>query len=402
LSEILFIASFAGCVFAVLRGERVARVPAALVVGVLVFAFGAAISSASARSPGDSLAEALHAVYVMLLWAWTGAMVLRSRRQLLVAITLWTVSAAANGVGALTQVAGIDSIAGALEENRATGFADHANDLGAATGVALVPALMLATRWRAKETSPARFGRWVVVALIAIGAALSASVAGMAGALVAILVWLSSPSVRAGTRVAIVAALAVALLGAAVVGGGSVTSPAERLQQVTSTPGLQPAAGSGQERLDIARTAWPRISADPLVGAGLDTPDTVVTVFSAGRAVPYQVHGALLAAWYGAGIFGLIGILIVFGAVFAAGWRGLTREASDDGRLIGWALLAAFAAFLVYAMTAPLFFQQYGWFAAVMLVAWSVGSGALARRPAPAPTWSTRAPRIPVARLGAR
>jgi O-antigen ligase len=257
---------------------------------------------------------------------------------------------------------------------------------------------MLATRWSSEEASLARLGRWAVVALIALGAALSASVAGMAGALVAILVWLSSPSVRAGTRVTIVAALAVALMAAAVVGGGSVTSPTERLQQVTSTPGLEPAAGSGQERLEIARTAWPRISADPLVGAGLDTPDTVVTVLSAGRTVPYQVHGALLAAWYGAGIFGLIGILIVFAAVFAAGWRALRREASDDGRLIGWALCAAFAAFIVYAMTAPLFFQQYGWFAAVMLIAWSVGVEEVSRRrPATAPSWGARTPRIAAA-----
>ncbi len=400
IAEIFFIGSFAGCAFAVLRGHRVARVPAALVAGVAIFAFGGAISSLGASGPGDSGTEVLHAVYVMLLWAWTGAMVLRSRRQLLVAVTLWTVSAAVSGFASITQVFGIEAIAGALEGNRATGFTDHPNDLGGAASVALVPALMLATRWAPGTRSVGRALRWLVVALIATGMALSASVAAMAGALVAIVFWLSSPAVRASTRVAIVAALGVTLVAAVAVTGGAVTSPTERIEQVTSPSGTDPLSGSGEERIEIVRTVWPQIAEDPLIGAGLDPPDTVVTVLSGGRTTPYQVHGAPLAAWYGAGIFGLLGILVVFGALLAAGWRALLAAPTDDDRLIGWALLAAFAAFLVYAMTAPLFFQQYGWFAAVALVAWSTGSEAMARDPAPA--WPQPATGLPAPQPSAR
>jgi O-antigen ligase len=174
------------------------------------------------------------------------------------------------------------------------------------------------------------------------------------------------------------------LIAAVTVAGGVVTSPTERLQQVTSPSGTDPASGSGEERLAIVRTAWPRISQDPLVGTGLDTPDTVVTVLSGGHTKPYQVHGAPLAAWYEAGVFGVLGILVAFCALFWAGWRALAAAPREDDQLVGWALLAAFGAFFVYAMTAPLFFQQYGWFAAVVLVAWSAGSEAVARAPAPA------------------
>ncbi len=400
IAEIFFIASFAGCAFAVLRGHQVARVPAALVAGVAIFAFGGAISSFGAQLPADSGTEVLHGVYVMLLWTWTGAMVLRTRRQLLLAVTLWTVSAAVSGLASITQVVGIEAIAGALEGNRATGFSDHPNDLGGAASVALVPALMLATRWAPGTNSAGRALRWLVVALIATGVALSASVAGMAGALLAIVVWISSPAVRASARVAIVAALAITLVVAVAVTGGAVTSPTERIEQVTSTSGTDPAAGSGEERIEIVRTVWPRIAEDPLIGAGLDTPDTVVTVLSGGRTTPYQVHGAPLAAWYGAGIFGVLGILIVFVAVLAAGWRALVAAPGADDRLIGWALLAAFGSFVVYAMTAPLFFQQYGWFAAVVLVAWSAGSEAVARDRSPA--WSRRPAGLPVAPASAR
>jgi hypothetical protein len=231
--------------------------------------------------------------------------------------------------------------------------------------------------------------------------ALSASVAGMAGALIAICVWLSSPAVRAAARVAVVVGLAVILVGAVAVTGGSVTSPTERIEQVTSPSGTNPEAGSGEARIEIVRTVWPRISQDPLIGAGLDTPDTVVTVLSAGRTKPYQVHGAPIAAWYGAGIFGLLGILIVFVALFATGWRALLVASGDDDRLIGWSLLAAFGAFVVYAMTAPLFFQEYGWFAAVALVAWSTGSEAVARDPSPA-TWPRRGAALVTPQLSAR
>lgn len=399
IAELLFIASFAGCAFAVLRGHQVARVPAALVVGVAIFAFGGAISSLNAQSPASSGTEVLHAVYVMLLWIWTGAMVLRTRQQLLFAVSLWTLSMALSGFAAIAQVMGVESIAGALEGNRATGFTDHPNDLGAAASVALVPALMLATR-PGGGASIARTMRWLVVALIASAIALSASVAAMAGALVATVVWLSSPAVRAPTRVAIVGGLAICLVGAVTITGGAVTSPTERLRQVTSPFGANSASGSGEERLAIVRTAWPRISQDPVIGAGLDTPDTVVTVLSGGRTTPYQVHGAPLAAWYEAGIFGVIGILVAFGALFYAGWRALVAAPAADDQLVGWALLAAFGAFFVYAMTAPLFFQQFGWFAAVILVAWTRAVPASDARRAPAPA-RPRSPELAPARLPA-
>lgn len=397
VAEILFIASFGGCCFAVLRGHQVGRVPAGLVVGVAIFAFGGAISSFGASSPGGSGTEVLHAVYVMLLWVWTGAMVLRTRRQLLLAVSLWTASTALSGFAAIAQVMGVESIAGALEGNRATGFTDHPNDLGGAASVALVPALMLATR-PGRATAITRSLRWLVVALIAGAIALAASVAAMAGALVATVVWLSSPAVRAPTRVAIVGGLAICLVAAVTIAGGAVTSPTERLKQVTSPYGSNPASGSGEERLAIVRTAWPRISQDPVIGAGLDTPDTVVTVLSGGRTTPYQVHGAPVAAWYEAGIFGVLGILVAFGALFWAGWRALVAAPADEDQLVGWALLAAFGAFVVYAMTAPLFFQQFGWFAAVVLVAWSRVVLASDPRRAPAPAWP-RTPELAPARL---
>jgi O-antigen ligase len=212
---------------------------------------------------------------------------------------------------------------------------------------------------------------WLLVAFIALGLILSASVAGMAAGLVGVVVWLSAPSVRAPRRVAVVAVLA-STLAVVAVAGGKVTSPTERLNLVTSAPQTQPGAGSGQERLSIVETAWPRILADPVIGTGLDNSGKSVTIRSNGQSIAYQAHGAPLAAWYEAGIFGLVGALVILGALAVTGWKALALAGDADDMLIAWSLFAAFAAFILYSMTVPFVFQQFGWIAAVMLLAWAL------------------------------
>ena len=62
-------------------------------------------------------------------------------------------------------------------------------------------------------------------------------------------------------------------------------------------------------------------------------------------------------------------MLTVFGALLAAGWRA-SSGADEEEVLIGWALVSALAAFFVYALSAPLFFHQFGWIAGVLIIAW--------------------------------
>jgi O-antigen ligase len=368
VSETLFLAAVGTSFVAVLRGRAIAPVPGSLIAGVAVFSAGGTISSLGAQSPASSGIEVLHGIYVMLLWGWSAAMVLRTRAQVLRAVTLWTASATISGIGALLQVTGLVDLTGPLEGNRATGFTEHPNDLGGASGIALVPALLMATR--GGPSPPLAIAlRWTVVGLIATGLVLSGSVAGMAAGLAACLFWLSSPTVRVGTRAGVIAALAAALAIATLVGGSGVTSPAERIDQVTSPVGTETSAGSGSERVAIVQTAWPRIKEDPIVGTGLDSSDTVVSIISGGTTRPYQAHGAPLAAWYEAGILGLLGVLMVFGALAATGWRALKLAGTRDDALIGWGLLSALVAFVVHQMTTPFVFQQYGWLSGAMLVA---------------------------------
>jgi hypothetical protein len=370
VSELFFLAALAGVAFAVLRGHDVAAVPMSLVAGVVLFGAGGALSSLAAQSPAASGAEILHGAYVMLAWAWVGAMVLRTREHFLIAMTLWVMAAALDGAGAIMQAAGADFLTGPLEGGRATGFADHPNDLGGTGAVALVPSLLLATRWNGSGNAAIGLSRWLLVAMVAAAIVLSASVAGMLAGLAGLMVWLCLPSVRVPSRVAAIAALASSLLVLAMA-GGSITSPGERVQQVTAAQGADSGAGgSGQDRIAIAKAAWPKIKADPLIGAGLDSHGQAVTILSSGQSIAYQVHGAPLAAWYEAGLLGLFGLVLVWWAILSNGWGSLGSTDLDE-MSIGGALLAAFVAFLVFAMTVPFVFQQYGWFSAVVLVAWS-------------------------------
>jgi O-Antigen ligase len=368
--EFFFIAAFGVTCLAVIAGRPMGSVPNALVVGLALFAFGGLISSPNAASPTSSVLEVLQAVYVMLLWVWTGATVLRSRSQFLTATTLWTVSAALNGAGALTQVLGFTALAGPLEGSRATGFTVHANDLGGACAVALVPALLLATSRfeQLSAASAARAGRWIVLGLISAGLVLSGSVTALLAAFVAILVWMFAPSARIGGRLAVITGLIVAMFAVVLV-GGKVTSPTERVSQVTSRSATRQGAGTVDVRIRTVKRALARIKTDPVFGVGFDGAGGLVTVIDKGRSARYQVHSAPVAAWYEAGILGLIGLLVVAGGLARTAWHSLLG-ADENDLLVGLAVLAAGIAFVIIALTSPLVFQQYGWFTAVMIVAW--------------------------------
>jgi hypothetical protein len=377
VSELFFIAAFGATVIAVLAGRPFALVPNGLLVGVGLFAIGGMISSVGAEDPGRSVFGAMQAVYVMLLWAWTGATVLRTRPQLVIALTLWTISAAFDGFSAITQVLGADALGGSLEGGRATGLTAHPNDLGGACAIALIPALMLATnRLPGQHATPVPAWRWIILALVAAGLALSGSVAAMLAAFIAIVVWLVSPAVRAPGRLAVITALAFTML-AVMLAGGRITSPGERVSKVTGGSGASSSGGSAEVRLKTMKRALPRIADNPFVGTGLDPAGGGVNILDTGRSTPYQVHGQPVAAWYEAGIFGFLGLTIVAFTLARNGWRAITAGTGAD-HVIGLAIFAAFIAFFIVALAAPLYFQQYGWFAAVMAVTWGARRDATA------------------------
>ena len=200
-------------------------------------------------------------------------------------------------------------------------------------------------------------------------------------------VWLCAPSIRAPARVGACITLAAAVL-IAIVAGGLVPSPTERLAEVTAAPSVtQPNAGSGQARLEEASTAWSRIVANPLVGAGFDRAGAEVNIVYRGQLSGVQTHGAPIAALYEGGVLALIGLTVIVGGLAMTGWRALSAaELVGADSIIGWAMLAAFAAWVVDFLSNPLYFQEWGWLSGAMLFVWAfvVAAPALRRRVAPA------------------
>lgn len=364
-SQIAFILALASAALAALRGARLPRLPGPMLIAVGLFAFGGAISSVGAISPAGSTKEVLHGVYVLLLWPLLGAMVIRTREQLVIALGLWAVSGAIDGIAALSQLTSVHLPGTVTAAGRYQGFTMQQNDLGGVAAVGLTPAMVFAAR----GTLPTALWRLFVVALVVAALVLSGSVAGMAGAIVATVIWLSSPAARSRFPSRVAATVAVAALssfGVLALAGNRVLTPTQRVQQVT-----RPGAGSANIRVIVAEAAWRRIKRDPIIGTGLDTLDTTVLIFYKHYPVLEQVHVLPIAAWYEAGIFGLIGILGLLGCITAIARRMLRQSRFADHQIISWALLGSLAAFLVEVMTGPMVFQVYAWVAPVMVVSWS-------------------------------
>ncbi len=99
-------------------------------------------------------------------------------------------------------------------------------------------------------------------------------------------------------------------------------SPLERFGTASSNSGT--ADATLQTRIDSYEAAWDTIQSSPLVGVGLaregaDTPTGLA------------VHNLFLAAWYQAGLFGLIGVLLVAGSALAAGWKAMLAARRPGG-----------------------------------------------------------------------
>ena len=207
LSDLFFLASFllACAEFVVLRRRVPVKLPFLLLIGVALFSLGGLLSSFESYQTLKSIAVIARLVFLTVFWFWLGTVVLRRQEHITMAIRCWVVSAAICGAGAIVQLLVGDVIPnGSIDGGRATGFTSHPNDLGALTGIAFVPALMLASRPRIAPATRAWF--YALLLLVAAGLILSGSVGALMAAGAATVVWL------AFQRISMHALLAIAAL----------------------------------------------------------------------------------------------------------------------------------------------------------------------------------------------
>jgi O-antigen ligase len=341
--------------------ERDYLIPSSITVGVALFAAGGIISSFHALATLQSISIVLRLLYLTIVWFWLATVLLQTRRHVEHAALAWIASAALSSVGAILQFAYGDVIpGGTVAFGRMTGFTEHFNVLGGLAATSIVPALMFSVdgsrRWY-------RITGTACTALIAAGLLLSGSVGGLLAATVGVLFWLTIRGVTARTFVSLVAVGLAGLVLMSATGSTNSPDPLQRIRRVTSVEEQQTGrGGTVYTRVEGYHAAWDHITRNPLVGVGLDDPSSVEILG------PELVHNMIIIPWFGAGILGLLGIVMITAGALVTGAQ-VARAATRDLRPLATALLAAVVTFVVFGMGEPILFVRYGWFPAMLLIA---------------------------------
>jgi O-antigen ligase len=342
------------------------RIPLLLLGAMAIFTVGGLLSSLDSYSALKSTAVVVRLIFLTVFWFWLGTLVLNRQSHVRKAILLWVTSAAICGAGAVLQFMVGDVIPNThMIYGRASGFTGHPNDLGGVTAIAFVPALMLTAR--EGLSLPARVFSYLLFLLVTAGLVLSGSVGAMFAAVVAVFVWFALQR-RSGRSLAVLAVIlgaAVAITAVQSVRGAQ--TPLDRFDKVTAKSSGPSGAGSLESRLSTYRVAAKVIRDDPFIGVGLD----LVSVTKPFGIVSYEydVHNLVIGTWYKAGLFGMIGMVLAIFALLKVGWEATLAARGDRERTMVAALLSAVAAFVIFAMGAPVLFSRYGWIAGALLLA---------------------------------
>ncbi len=353
--------------------------PVPIMIGLVIFLVGASLSSFASPTPVQSLFVSAKFAYLFLGWSWLSREVLHGSRHVEIATRLWLISAAVCASAGILQITAGVVIPGAQNYyGRVSGLTGHVNDLGGVCAMALVVAVASgfsqpSAKWRAIYL--------LLTTCIAAGLVFSGSVGSMAAAAAGITIWLVTAD-RLGPitlRIGLVVIAATFIWSVLPLQSIAIKSPLYRLNEVTGRVGE---SASLNDRTDNYALAWNAIAANPLVGHGLD---------SVGRLTPDgdPVHNLYLGSFYEAGVFGLVGIVVII--VSLSIWFVINiRSSAIDQRRVFLQLFASFVAFMVFSLSAPTLYQRYGWTPVILFAA---ASGyqrlATARRTASQPVEET-------------
>ncbi len=333
------------------RGTVTFRIPALVILGVVLYVVAGLLSTFQALAPLASAANVARFAYLTLVWFWLATLVLTRPRHLRAAMAMWTVSLAIDGVAAILQARGVGlPFVSSPIPGRMTGFAPHPNELAAAAATVIAPACaLLVTTTRLRE-----YVVWVgALASIVAAVVLSGSVSGMAAAMAAVGTWIVISS--RGLRPVVIAfvALALAVAVAQVQGSAGLPTPVDRLLSTTGrSEGGQ--YSTVTTRVQGYKATWAALGNGGLVGHGLD-------FLSPNPDGARSAHNLLLKAWYEGGLPAAAGMLCVMLGGLACSLLGARLAVTVRFRVLAASLFAAGAAFFVYSMSSPLLSQRFGW-----------------------------------------
>lgn len=303
------------------------RFPPIMIIGLYLFTIGGIISSAFTNKPILSSIALIKYLYLIAVWFWLCTILLETPEQIRTSIFLWISSAALSGLGALLQLFWDGIIPGTMPAwGRMTGFTEHVNDLGGLTSIALIPAIMLLTRF--EKISLSLLFSWINAILIFGGLVLSVSISGVSALLISLLVWLSLSQFTIKKFVILCISVASFLTVIAIHDSYEKVSIISRLYDI-SEDGFS--LSTLQTRMDTYSAAWEAIKDNPFIGVGLG-PNVGVT------KTGYVVHNIFLLNWFESGLFGLLGMLLVIFTIATMAYKGIKDPYHRQKRALGIAL----------------------------------------------------------------
>lgn len=380
ISDAMFSLSLLIAVLAHVGGDG--RLPRPYAIGTflaLALIYALSTLASSYGLPVDDFIESVFAagkfVYLLVFWFSLGVFVLRDEHDIGIAVLMWIIGVAISGLGGVAQIVIDPAIIPGTEVRvgRAVGFAEQPNDLGAASGVALGPALAL--------TAGALRSRWgrrlsgLCVPIIGIGLVLSASASGIIAATLSVAFWLIG---AARYRLAL---FSFGIVMVVIIGLGIFVQTTDLdVHAIADLYALSESGKSGTlaERIQTYIEAFNYVSGSPLIGVG---------TAAGGREIwgGLAVHNVIIGAWYETGLFGCLAVIGMYGMACWISVSAIRLSKGDPLRDLLMALIGGELAFLVYSLSAPGLYQRYGWISVALSIA---ALNILVRRARPKPAAS--------------
>jgi len=352
VSDLLFASAALILSLAVIRYRGTTRLSWPLAAGLTIAA--ALITMGHAASASESLAVAGRMIFLFVIWRWQGRSVVGTtehlRRSLVAYVTGAALSAA---VGALQAGAGITVFNLELSGStfaRAPGLAGHVNDQGGQLAVAVCLGLGL---YLHEQHRSRRLAALIIACVV--GLVLSGSVTGMLAMTAGALFMLVRRGISFSVLARLTASIAVVLWLTTQL--QSRFSDADPISRLLSSTGNAGGISTLHLRVLTDQFAWAHIQEHPWGGVGLD-PASGGTYNGL-----TQTHNIFLLFWFQGGALFLAALLIALIAVAPlALHRSRPFEATQE------AIAGGFLAALVFAQTAPIVYQRYFWFPALLAV----------------------------------
>lgn len=335
---------------ALLSMNRPARsLPVALYVAAPLLVVGTLISSAVSIDPVGSVSIAVRLIYLVVLVPWILVNLLTERRHVVTALAWFMSGAALCAVGAVAQLIWGDVIPGGAitVDGRFTGMTTHQNDLA---GISCMAAAAMLAAVGATIPRGVRIGALAILSASLVGLVLSGSVSGLLGLAAAVAYLLIRGTVRVGRALGITAAgaLLLAILLPQLDSIGAL-NPIERLTRTTGFSASQSEYDTAGTRLELMRLAVDAIGDSPFVGRGMLIADNVLMK-------RFTVHNNFLGTWTAGGVLVFLGVVIATAIALRFCLSGRSRR-DPLHNAIATSVIAA----LVFAQTAPGFYNRYYW-----------------------------------------